>query len=216
MKYNTNRDTLKMPEYGRNIQTMVDYLRTIEDPEKRQKNAESIIELMGVLNPHLKNVEDFRHKLWDHLYYIADFDLDIKSPYPTPTREKLSKKPELVPYPTPNRKNRHLGKNLNGILEKALVEKDEEKKKGFTASIAYYMKLAYTNWHNENVQDDAIKAELLAITKGELNYTDGDIKVKFEPRTNNHKKNNNNRNNQKGNNPRNPNNKNRKYKKPTI
>lgn len=206
-----------MPEYGRNIQTMVDYLRTIEDPEKRQKNAESIIELMGVLNPHLKNVEDFKHKLWDHLFYIADFDLEIKSPYPTPTREKLERKPEPVAYPTPNRKNRHLGKNLNGILEKALVETDEEKKKGFTAAIAYYMKLAYTNWHNENIQDEAIKAELLAITKGELEYTDGSINVKYEPRASN-KKGGHRNPSQKGNNPRKNqnNNKNRKYKKPSI
>lgn len=220
MKYNTSRDKLKMPEYGRNIQTMVDYLRTIEDPEKRQKNAESIIELMGVLNPHLKNVEDFRHKLWDHLYFIADFDLDIKSPYPTPTREKLDRKPEPVAYPTPNRKNRHLGKNFNGILEKALNETDEEKKKGFTAAIAYYMKLAYTNWHNENIQDEAVKAELLAITKGALEYTEGSINVKYEPRIASNKKGVHRNNNQKGNAPRkgnnNNNNKNRKFKKPTI
>ena len=216
MKYNTNRDKLKMPEYGRNIQTMVDYLRTIEDADKRQKNAESIIELMGVLNPHLKNVEDFRHKLWDHLYFIADFDLDIKSPYPTPTREKLDKKPDPVPYPTPNRKNRHLGKNLNGILEKALNETDEEKRKGFTAAIAYYMKLAYTNWHNENIQDEAVKAELMAITKGALEYTDS-INVKYEPRVASNKKGSHRNPNQKGNNPRkNVPNKNRKFKKPTI
>lgn len=188
MEYNTNRSKLKMPEYGRNIQSMVDYLRTIEDPEKRQKNAEAIIELMGVLNPHLKNVEDFRHKLWDHLYYIADFDLEIDSPYPKPTPEKLHKKPEVLAYPTPNRKNRHFGRNFNAILQRALNETDQEKRKGFTATIAYYMKLAYTNWHNEPVQDDAIKAELIAITDGALNYTEGEIKVKIDHKSTSHKK----------------------------
>lgn len=180
MSYNTSRDKLKMPEYGRNIQFMVDYLRTIEDPEKRQKNAESIIELMGVLNPHLKNVEDFRHKLWDHLFYIADFDLDIESPYPKPTPEKLNKKPVPLDYPVKNRRNPHFGRNLNALLDKALLEQDEEKRKAFAATIAYYMKLAYTNWHNEPVQDDSIKAELSAITKGALEFTENNIKVRFD------------------------------------
>src|SRR5690554_5656099 len=145
MEYNTERGHLVMPEYGRNIQKMVDYLKTIEDPEKRQKNAQTIIELMGILNPHLKNVEDFRHKLWDHLFLIADYDLDIECPYPIATREKRNQKPEVLPYPKKIEKNKHFGKNLNAILEKALEETDEDKKKGFTNSIAYYMKLAYTN-----------------------------------------------------------------------
>lgn len=221
MKYNTTREKLVMPEYGRNIQQMVDYLRTIEDPVKRQKNAKAIIELMGVLNPHLKNVEDFRHKLWDHLYLIADFDLDVESPYPTPTREKIFKKPEPLSYPRPQRKKqRHLGKNLTAVIDKALAEKDEEKRKGFTQSIAYYMKLAYTNWHKEPVHDDMIREELSEITNGELTVGDGNIKIRFDnnngSRNNNNKKNaggqnrnNNNRAQASGNNNRNNNSNNR-------
>lgn len=207
-----------MPEYGRNIQQMVDYVRTIEDPEVRQRNARSIIELMGVLNPHLKNVEDFRHKLWDHLFLIADFDIEVDSPYPLPTKEKLFRKPDPIPYPKVHRKNRHLGKNLSAVIDKALTETDEEKRRGFTHSIAYYMKLAYTNWHREPVHDDMIKEELSEITKGELNYTAGGIKVRFDntnrqgqPNQGNgngnggaHKKNANARNNFKGNNNNNP------------
>ncbi len=180
MEYNTNRSKLIMPEYGRNIQQMVDYVRTIQDPEVRQRNARSIIELMGVLNPHLKNVEDFRHKLWDHLFLIADFDIDVASPYPLPTKEKLFRRPDPVPYPKVHRKNRHLGKNLGAVIDKALAETDEEKRRGFTHSIAYYMKLAYTNWHREPVHDDMIKEELSEITGGELNYTAGGIKVRFD------------------------------------
>lgn len=209
MNYNTTRDKLIMPEYGRNIQQMVEYMRTIEDPVKRQKNAKAIIELMGILNPHLKNVEDFRHKLWDHLYLIADFDLEVESPYPTPTKEKLFRKPEPLPYPKAQRKKqRHLGKNLAAVIDKALHETDEEKRRGFTQSIAYYMKLAYANWHKEPVHDDMIKEELLEITHGELNYMSGGIKVKFDNNNrhnngNGHKKNasaNNNRNNNNRNN----------------
>jgi hypothetical protein len=192
MEYNTKRDKLIMPEYGRNIQQMVDYMRTIEDPVKRQKNAKAIIELMGVLNPHLKNVEDFRHKLWDHLFLIADFQLEVDSPYPTPTKEKLFRKPAPLPYPKVHRKYRHLGKNLNAVIDKALAETDEEKRRGFTHSIAYYMKLAYTNWHREPVHDDMIKEELSEMTHGALNYTSGGIKVRFDPRqlVASHKKNN--------------------------
>jgi len=192
MNYNTTRDKLIMPEYGRNIQQMVDYLRTIEDPVKRQKNAKAIIELMGILNPHLKNVEDFRHKLWDHLYLIADFDLDVESPYPTPTKEKLFRKPQPLPYPGAQRKKqRHLGKNLAAVIEKALAEKDEDKRRGFTQSIAYYMKLAYANWHKEPVHDDMIREELSEITNGELSYTPGGG---GKPRFDNRHSNNNNGN----------------------
>ena len=99
MEYNTTRNHLEIREYGRHIQKMVEYVLTLEDREKRQKNAYALIELMGFLNPHLKNVEDFRHKLWDHLFLISDFKLDVDSPYPIPTRETLKAKPErfLIP-----------------------------------------------------------------------------------------------------------------------
>ena len=99
MEYNTTRNYLIMREYGRHIQKMVEYLLTIEDKEERQRNAYAVIELMGFLNPHLKNVEDFRHKLWDHLFLISDFKLDVESPYPIPTRETLKAKPERLRYP---------------------------------------------------------------------------------------------------------------------
>ncbi len=197
MLYNTSRNQLVMPEYGRNIQRMVDYLRTIEDPEKRQKNAQSIIELMGVLNPHLKNVEDFRHKLWDHLFLIADFDLDVVSPYPIPTRESLFRRPDALPYPVKGRQHKHLGKNLTNVLKKALDEKDEEKRRGFTQSIAYYMKLAYGNWHKEAVHDDMIKEELSLLSNGELEYIPGGTRMRFSSNNMNspHKKRNNNNSN---------------------
>ncbi len=144
---------------------------TIEDPERRQRNAQAAIELMGFLNPHLKNVEDFRHKLWDHLFLISDFTLDVKSPYPIPTRETLKAKPEPLTYPKRYPKFSHLGKNLEVIINKALVEENPEKKLGFANAVAYYMKLAYNNWHKEIVHDDAIQSELSAITQGQLTFT---------------------------------------------
>ncbi|HRE64861.1 MAG TPA: DUF4290 domain-containing protein, partial [Ferruginibacter sp.] len=164
------RNHLTMKEYGRHIQKMVEQTLQIENREERQKNAYAIIELMGFLNPHLKNVEDFRHKLWDHLFLISDFKLDVDSPYPIPTREELKAKPERLAYPRKYPKFNHLGKNIETVIDKALQEENPEKKQGFANAIAYYMKLTYSNWHKELMHDDAIQAELSNITKGELEF----------------------------------------------
>jgi hypothetical protein len=149
---------------------MVEYLLTIEDKEERQRNAYAVIELMGFLNPHLKNVEDFRHKLWDHLFLISDFTLDVESPYPIPTRETLKAKPERLRYPKRYPKFNHLGKNIEIVIDKALKEENPEKKQGFANAVAYYMKLTYSNWHKELVHDDNIQTELSTMTKGELEF----------------------------------------------
>jgi hypothetical protein len=170
MEYNTTRNHLIMKEYGRHIQKMVEHLLTIEDKEERQRNAYVVIELMGFLNPHLKNVEDFRHKLWDHLFLISDFQLEVDSPYPIPTRETLRARPEPLKYPKKYPKFNHLGKNIEVVIDKALKEENPEKKQGFANAIAYYMKLTYSNWHKELVHDDTIQNELSTMTKGELEF----------------------------------------------
>ncbi len=185
MEYNTTRNHLTMREYGRHVQKMVEHIMTIEDPERRQRNAQAAIELMGFLNPHLKNVEDFRHKLWDHLFLISDFTLDVKSPYPIPTRETLKAKPDQLPYPKRYPKFSHLGKNLEVIIDKALSEEDPDKRLGFANAVAYYMKLAYNNWHKEIVHDDAIQSELSAITKGQLTFTNTPYVKAFRPQQEN-------------------------------
>ncbi len=160
-----------MREYGRHIQKMVEHLLTIPDKEERQQQTRSVIELMGFLNPHLKNVEDFRHMLWDHLFFISDFKLDVDSPYPIPKKETYKAKPQPLSYPKRHPKYSHLGKNLEVIIDKALAEQNPEKKAGFANAIAYYMKLSYSNWHKELVHDDAIRSELNAMTKGELEFS---------------------------------------------
>lgn len=171
MEYNTTRNHLTMREYGRHIQRMVEHLLTIEDRETRQRQAYVVIELMGFLNPHLKNVEDFRHKLWDHLFYVSDFKLDVDSPYPIPKKETYKAKPGPLPYPKRYPRYSHLGKNLEIVINKALAEESPEKRQGFANAIAYYMKLAYTNWHKDTVHDDAIQSELTNITQGQLEFT---------------------------------------------
>lgn len=171
MEYNTTRNYLVMREYGRHIQKMIEYLLTLDDKEVRQRNAQAVIELMGFLNPHLKNVEDFRHKLWDHLFLISDFKLEVASPYPIPTRETLKAKPDPLGYPKRYPKHAHLGKNLELIINKALQEENPDKRSGFANAVAYYMKLAYNNWHKEVVHDDAIQSELTRMTDGQLEFT---------------------------------------------
>ena len=181
MEYNTTRNHLIMREYGRHIQKMIEYLVTLEDKEKRQRNAQAVIELMGFLNPHLKNVEDFRHKLWDHLFLISDFKLEVSSPYPIPTRETLRARPKPLKYPKRYPKLTHLGKNLEIVINKALAEENPEKRNGFANAVAYYMKLAYNNWHKETVHDDAIQSELSQITKGQLEFTNTPYVKSFRP-----------------------------------
>lgn len=181
MEYNTTRNHLMMKEYGRHIQKMIEYITTIEDPEIRQRNAHSVIELMGVLNPHLKNVEDFRHKLWDHLFLVSDFKLQVESPYPIPTKETLKAGPMQLRYPKRHPRFSHMGKNLELVIKKALDEENPEKRNGFANSIAYYMKLAYANWHKETVHDDAIQGELSTLTDGQLEFTNTPFVKSYRP-----------------------------------
>jgi Domain of unknown function (DUF4290) len=181
MEYNTTRNYLTMREYGRHIQKMVEHIKKIEDKERRQAQAQVLIELMGFLNPHLKNVEDFRHKLWDHLFYISDFKLDVESPYPIPEKETYKAKPQPIPYPKRYPRYSHLGKNLELVINKALKEDNPEKRQGFANAIAYYMKLAYNNWHKDVVHDDAIQSELNNITKGQLEFTNTPYVKAYRP-----------------------------------
>lgn len=180
LEYNTTRSQLLMPEYGRNVQKMIEFLPTIEDRERRLKNAEFIIELMGTLNPHLKTIEDYKHKLWDHLYQMTGFNLEVDSPYPPPTAEAVFKKPEVLPYPQRSIAHRHLGHNIDDLLAMAIKETDPEKKQGLTQAIGYYMKLAYGNWHKEPVHDDMIKNELRELSGGVLTYEPGGYKVPYD------------------------------------
>ncbi|WP_341838488.1 DUF4290 domain-containing protein [Chitinophaga pollutisoli] len=170
MEYNTARNHLIMKEYGRNVQRMIEYIMTLKDREHRQQQVAAVIELMGILQPHLRNVEDFRHKLWDHLFLVSDFKLDVDSPYPIPTKETLRAKPDRLPYPKKHPRHRHFGKNLERVIDKALETENPEMREGFVQVIGNYMKLAYGNWHKENVHDEAIRSELSGITQGKLQY----------------------------------------------
>lgn len=168
MEYNTSRQKLVLPEYGRNIQKMIKL--TIEEPdkEKRNKMAHAIISIMGNMNPHLRDVADFKHKLWDHLAIISDFKLDIDSPYEAPELEKLQEKPEKVAYKTKNAKFKHYGQTLEKMVDVAVNMEDGELKEILIQLIANHMKKSYLTWNKEAVNDEQIFKDLKIISGGKI------------------------------------------------
>ena len=174
MIYNSARADLIMPEYGRNIQKLIDHAKSIEDPEFRQAFVNKVVLLMGQINPQSRNMEDNREKLWKHLFRIADFDIDVQAPFDyVPTREDTFKKPETVPYPEIQVKFRHYGSNVQHLIKKAIEMEDGPKKQGFISVIGSYMKLAYRTWNKEHyVSDEVIKTDLVALSDGKLTITD--------------------------------------------
>jgi hypothetical protein len=174
--YNTSRPKLVLPEYGRNIQKMVKYAMTIEDREERNRSAQAIINVMGNMNPHLRDVADFTHKLWDHLAIMSDFKLDIDSPYVKPTKQKFEQKPRPVPYNNYTIRFKHYGKAIELFIEKAIEMDDGSEKDALIQMIANHMKKAYLTWNRENVTDQQIIEDLETISKGRLKVPE-DIKL---------------------------------------
>ncbi len=172
MDYNSNRNKLVLKEYGRHVQKIVEACVEIKDREKRNIFAKELIELMGQLNPHLRNVEDFRHKLWDHLFIMSDYKLDVDSPYPIKDRAEIEKRPARLHYPQSRIKYKHYGKNVETLVAKAIKTEDPEKQAGFTQCIGNFMKLVYQNWSKENVNDETIKNDLRLLSKGALVISD--------------------------------------------
>jgi hypothetical protein len=173
MHYNTQLPRLIIPEYGRNIQRMVEYCCSLGNRDERNRCARTIIQVMGQLNPHLRDVPDFTHKLWDHLFIISDFKLDVDSPYPKPARENFDTKPEQVSYPTGKIKYRHYGKIIEEIIGKAKEFKEGDEKDYLKRIIATQLKKAYLTWNKDSVQDDVIFQHLSDLSGGALIMGDG-------------------------------------------
>lgn len=169
MDYNTNRKYLVLPEYGRNIQKMVLHLKTVEDRDERNRLAQAVIHIMGNMNPHLRDVADFKHKLWDHLAIISDFELDVDSPYPTPSREELQTRPAKLPYMDVREiKFMHYGRVLETMIKKAMEFPEGEEKDFLVELIANQMKKSYLNWNRDSVNDELILHDLELLSRGEL------------------------------------------------
>ncbi|MDX5326194.1 MAG: DUF4290 domain-containing protein [Bacteroidota bacterium] len=169
MEYNTERPQMQIPEYGRNVHNMVKYCMSIEDREHRNKVAQSIIDVIGNLNPHLRDVPDFKHKLWDHLFIMSEFQLDVDSPYPIPQRESFQEKPQLLDYPKRSNTRRHFGNIIKDMVKVAAEMPDGELKDGLVQSIANQMKKSYLQWNKDTVEDEIILKEMREISNGKLN-----------------------------------------------
>ncbi|GHC52523.1 DUF4290 domain-containing protein [Ulvibacter litoralis] len=169
IEYNTERPKLIIPEYGRHIQKMVDQAVATEDREKRNKLAKSIIAVMGNLNPHLRDIPDFQPMLWDQLFIISDFKLDVDSPYPIPTREELSERPEPLEYPQNFPRYRFYGNNIKRMIDVAVSWEEGDKKEGLVLTIANHMKKCFLNWNKDTVEDDVIFNHLYELSDGKLN-----------------------------------------------
>ncbi len=169
MEYNSQKNLLIIPEYGRNIQELIRHSFTIEDKEERKAYLERIINLMQQMHPQSRNVSDSKLKLWEHVIRIAEDDLEVEFPEGVSLEEIGYKRPDKVNYPEEVRKFRHYGQNVRTMIAKAVEMEDGEVKDGFLLTIAKYMKTAYRNWHKElNVNDDVIKGDLKAISGGVL------------------------------------------------
>ncbi len=168
MEYNSQRKHMMIPEYGRNVQRMVEFCMTVKNREERNRVARAIISVMGQLNPHLRDVTDFKHKLWDHLFIISEFKLDVDSPYPIPNAETFQTKPDKVNYPDNKIKYRHYGKILEQIIKKAVEFEKGPEKDALTLAIANSMKKAYLIWNRDSVTDDVILEQLAELSKGKL------------------------------------------------
>ena len=169
LEYNTEREQLIIPEYGRHIQKMVNQAVALEDREERNKCAQSIIAVMGNLNPHLRDVPDFQHKLWDQLFMISDFKLDVDAPYPMPSPEELAERPQPLAYPQNFPKYRFYGNNIKRMIDVAIKWEYGDKKDALVITIANHMKKSFLNWNKDTVEDQVIFNHLFELSEGKLN-----------------------------------------------
>ena len=177
LEYNTEREHLIIPEYGRHLQKMINYAKSRETPEERNKIAKAIISVMGNLQPHLRDVPDFQHKLWDQLFIMSNFELDADSPYDKPSREVFEQRPEPLEYPQNFPKYRFYGNNIKTMIDVANTWEEGELKEALVYTIANHMKKCFLNWNKDTVEDDVIFKHLFELSNGkiDLKNTDEDL-----------------------------------------
>lgn len=208
MKYNTTRPDLKIPEYGRNIQKMIDYAKTLEDKDERNKVAQAIIKVMGQVSPHLRDVEQFNHKLWAQLFIMSEFELDVDSPFPVPTKESFEKKPDPLPYPQNKIHFRHYGNTIQLFIDAISRYEEGEEKQALTKVVANLMKRTYLMYNRDSVEDSVIQENIKSLSNGKVTLDDpsclqstqeilksGNFKTQGQGSKNNKRNNNNNKKN---------------------
>ncbi|HJN79135.1 MAG TPA: DUF4290 domain-containing protein [Flavobacteriaceae bacterium] len=196
--YNTEKKKLIIPEYGRHIHQMIDQAVELKDKEKRNEMAKAIIGVMGNLNPHLRDVPDFQHKLWAQLFIMSDFQLDVESPFEKPSKEAYEKrKPNKLDYPQNYPKYRFYGNNIKKMIDFALNWDNSDLKGKLILTIANHMKKCFLNWNKDSVEDQVILDHLLDLSDGKLKVSEEDLPLtdsaeflKSRPKNNGYKSNN--------------------------
>ncbi len=174
--YNTEREKLRMPEYGRYVLRMVEQLKEIPDRDKRSEQAKAVVKVMEQLNPQVYTQEDFEHKFWDHLFMIAGYDLDIDSPFPAPVPETLEVKPMVIPVDKSHVKATHYGRNIERIIDLIAEQPDGEQKTALLHSLAVYMRQQYLIWNKDSVADETIFADIEKLSDYRIRIPD-DMKL---------------------------------------
>ena len=177
LEYNTEREKLKITEYGRNVLKMVEHLKEIPDRAKRSEQAIAVVKTMELLNPGVKAQEDWEHKLWDQLYIIAEFDLDIDAPYPSPVKEEFETQPVPLPMKGSKIKATHYGRNIERIIDLVSNEPDGEMKNTLIHSLATYMRTQYLIWNKDSVADETIFADIEKMSDYRIKVPEG-LKLK--------------------------------------
>lgn len=171
LEYNSERPIMVIPEYGRHIHKLVDHCINLTDVEERNKMANAIVNVMGNLQPHLRDVPDFKHKLWDQLFMMAKFELEVDSPYEKPSAAVIYAKPEKLEYPKSASKYKFYGNNIQTMIDVALSWEEGEMKEALILNIANHMKKCYLNWNKDNVDDDVIYAHLKELSNNQIDLT---------------------------------------------
>ena len=205
LEYNTEREHLIIPEYGRHLQKMINHAKSRPTKEERNKVAQAIISVMGNLQPHLRDVPDFKHKLWDQLFIMSDFELDADSPFDMPSKEVLNARPEPLPYPQNHPKYRFYGNNIKTMIDVANTWETGDMKEALMFTIANHMKKCFLNWNKDTVEDTVIFNHLFELSEGKIDMrdcdedlTDAASLMRSKKRHSNHKKSNHKKNNNRG------------------
>lgn len=173
LTYNTQKRRLQLPEYGRNVQKMIEYVKSIPDREERNRQARAVIGVMETVNPQVHLQDDYEHKLWDHMYIISGFDLDVDSPYPAPKPEELSTPPVEIKHKRTPVKVAHYGRNIENIINLIADKEDGEAKDAMIRSIAMYMRQQYLVWNKDSVSDETIFNDLVRLSGGRIRIPEG-------------------------------------------
>ncbi len=177
LEYNTEREDLIIPEYGRHIKKMIDHVSSLKSKDERNKLSNAIISVMGNLQPHLRDVPDFQHKLWDQLFIMSDFKLDADSPFEKPSKDILDSKPLPLEYPQSFPKYRFYGNNIKIMIDEAVKWDNSDKKDALIFTIANHMKKCFLNWNKDNVEDQVIFDHLYELSDSKIDIKNSNIEL---------------------------------------